>query len=182
MQIEMRDPKSLIAYGNNARTHSSEQIDELVNSIKTFGFNVPIAIGPDNVIIAGHARQQAAIRAGLSQVPTITLQGMDENARKAFILADNRIALNAGWDAELLKIEFEELLNADFDLTLTGFTDEEIEAYLNPESPISKEPKDLSDSLGSRLIVEVNCINEMEQEKLYNELQKRGFECRLLTL
>jgi DNA modification methylase len=133
MKIEMRDPESLIAYGNNARTHSNDQIDELVNSIKAFGFNVPIAIGPDNVIIAGHARTQAAIRAGLRLVPTITLQGMDENARKAFILADNRIAQNAGWDAELLKIEFEELLNADFDLTLTGFTEDEIEAYLNPE-------------------------------------------------
>lgn len=132
MKIEFRDPKSLIAYENNARTHSDTQIDEIVNSIKTFGFNVPITVGCDNVIIAGHARQQAAIRAGLDRVPVITLLGLDENARKAYILADNRIALNAGWNAELVKIEFEKLLESDFDLSLTGFTEEEIDAYLNP--------------------------------------------------
>ena len=133
MQIVMKSPESLLAYENNARTHSVEQIDELVNSIKHFGFNDPIEIGEDGVIISGHARAQAAVKAGLTTVPTVTLQGMDENARKAYILAANRIAQNAGWDAQLLKVEFEGLLDVDFDLELTGFTEDEIDSYLNPE-------------------------------------------------
>ncbi len=133
MKIEMRKPESLLAYANNSRTHSVEQIDQLVESIKTFGFNDPIEVGEDNTIISGHARALAAVKAGLDTVPVVTLQGMNENARKAYIIAANRIALNAGWDAEMLKIEFEDLQLADFDLSLTGFTDDEIEALLNPE-------------------------------------------------
>lgn len=133
MKIEMRDPKSLLPYGNNARTHSAAQVEQLVESIKNFGFNDPIEIGVDNVIISGHARALAAIKAGLNEVPVVTLAGMEENARKAYILAANKIAQNAGWDPELLKIEFETLLDADFEIELTGFSEEEIEAYLNPE-------------------------------------------------
>ncbi len=133
MKIEMRSPDSLLAYENNSRTHSPEQIEELANSIKTFGFNDPIELGEDGVIISGHARALAASKAGLTEVPCVTLQGMDENARKAYIIAANRIALNAGWDAGLLKIEFESLLENNFDVSLTGFTDEEVESYLNPE-------------------------------------------------
>ena len=179
--FDMRDPSSLLAYENNARTHSDEQIAQLVDSITAFGFNDPIEIDPRGTIISGHARAQAAVRAGLKQVPVITLQGMDENARKAYILAANRIALNAGWDADLLKIEFEELLANDFDITLTGFDEDEIEKFLNTTE--SQQPaKDLSDSLETRYIVEISCINEIEQEKMYNEIKKRGFECRILTL
>jgi DNA modification methylase len=133
MKIELRSPKSLLAYGNNARTHSDEQIQELANSITAFGFNDPIEIGEDGVIISGHARAQAAIKAGLEFVPVVTLVGMDESARKAYILAANRIAQNAGWDSDLLKIELGDLLADEFDITLTGFTQDEINAYLNPE-------------------------------------------------
>lgn len=133
MKIEMRKPESLLAYANNSRTHSVEQIDQLVESIKTFGFNDPIEVGEDNTIISGHARALAAVKAGLDTVPVVTLQGMNENARKAYIIAANRIALNAGWDAEMLKIEFEDLQLADFDISLTGFSDDEIGALLNPE-------------------------------------------------
>ena len=179
MKIEMRDPKSLLAYKNNARTHSDEQIDELVNSIKSFGFNDPIELAEDGTIISGHARTLAAIRAGLSVVPTVTLQGMDENARKAYTLAANRIALNAGWDADLLKIEFEDLQNNDFDLSLTGFTEDEINGFIDPKRIT---PKDYSDSIETKLIVEINCKTETEQEKIYNEFLTRGYECRILTL
>ncbi len=133
MKIEMKTPESLLAYGNNARTHTEEQIEELVNSIKDFGFNDPIECGEDGVIIRGHARAQAAVKVGLSTVPTVTLQGMDENSRKAYILAANRIAQNAGWDASLLKIELQDLEDVGFNLELTGFTQDEIESYLNPE-------------------------------------------------
>ena len=133
MQIEMKNPADLLAYENNARTHSNEQIEQIANSIKNFGFNDPIEITPDNVIVSGHARALAALKLGLNEVPTVTLAGMDENSRKAYILAANRTALSAGWDVELLKIELGDLDDDEFDLSLTGFTEEEIESYLNPE-------------------------------------------------
>jgi DNA modification methylase len=133
MQIEMKNPADLLAYENNARTHSDEQVEQIANSIKNFGFNDPIEIAPDGTIISGHARALAALKLGLNEVPTVTLAGMDENSRKAYILAANRTALSAGWDVELLKIELGDLDDDEFDLSLTGFTEEEIESYLNPE-------------------------------------------------
>lgn len=179
----MKNPADLLAYGNNARTHSDEQIKQIANSIKNFGFNDPIEISPDGTILSGHARALAALKLGLNEVPTVTLAGMDENARKAYTLAANRTALNAGWDVELLKIEFEDLDDDNFNLSLTGFTEEEIESYLNPEILNSKTNiRDLSELLETRYLVEINCVSEMEQEKIYNELLKRGLECRVLTL
>ena len=133
MQLSMRKPETLIAYENNARTHSDEQIQEIADSIKNFGFNDPVEIGEDNVIISGHARALAAVLAGLETIPVVTLPAMDENARKAYILAANKIAQNAGWDPNLLKIEFESLLADDFNVELTGFSDEEIESFINPK-------------------------------------------------
>ncbi len=133
MQIVNKKIEELKNYENNARTHSESQIKEIVESIKNFGFLDPIEIGPDNVIISGHCRLAGAIRAGLTEEPTITHHNLSKKLRKGYILAANRIAQNAGWDAELLKTEFEDLLEEDFDLSLTGFTQDEIDAYLNPE-------------------------------------------------
>jgi len=181
MQIEMKNPADLLAYENNARTHSDEQVEQIANSIKNFGFNDPIEIAPDGTIISGHARALAALKLGLNEVPTVTLAGMDENSRKAYILAANRTALSAGWDVELLKIELGDLDDDEFDLSLTGFTDEEIGSYLT-EIKEEKVRKDFSDALETRYLVEINCISEQEQEKMYTELLKRGLECRVLTL
>ncbi len=124
---------NIIPYPNNARTHSDEQIKQISKSIKEFGFNNPILIDPSNALIAGHARLEAAKILGLAQVPTITLSHLTPAQKKAYILADNRIALNSGWSAEMLKLEFDSLIADDFDLDLTGFAQDEIAAFLNPE-------------------------------------------------
>lgn len=133
MNIESLSITQLKTYENNARTHSEDQIKELANSIKEFGFNNPVLIDKDNQIIAGHGRLLAAQSIGMNEVPTIRLPHLTAAKKKAYILADNRIALNAGWSPEKLKKEFEALLAADFDIELTGFTSDEIDAFLNPE-------------------------------------------------
>ena len=124
--IEQRDVKSLIPYARNARTHSDEQVDQIAASINEWGWTTPVLIDPDNVIIAGHGRIMAAQKLGLETVPCMIADGWTEAQKKAYIIADNKLALNAGWDNELLAVEFGELKQLDYDLELTGFGLDEI--------------------------------------------------------
>ena len=133
MDIIKKPINTLVGYDKNARTHSEKQIEEIAQSIKNFGFNDPIEIGEDNIIISGHARLAAAMKLGLSEVPVIIHSHMDEKSRKAYVLAANRIAMSSSWDSQLLQEEMLDLHNAEFDLALTGFTGEEINEILNPE-------------------------------------------------
>ena len=126
MIINNKKVTELIPYVNNARTHSEEQVIQIAASIKEFGFTNPVLIDGENGIIAGHGRLMAAKKLGLEEVPTIELSHLSEAQRKAYILADNKLALNSGWDNDLLAIEFAELKLLDFDLDLTGFSSEEI--------------------------------------------------------
>lgn len=126
MIINNKKVTELIPYVNNARTHSDEQVIQIAASIKEFGFTNPVLIDGDNGIIAGHGRLMAAKKLGLEEVPTIELSYLSEAQRKAYILADNKLALNSGWDNDLLAIEFAELGELGFDLDLTGFSSEEI--------------------------------------------------------
>jgi len=115
----------------NARTHSKEQIAQLVASISAFGWTNPILIDEDRAIIAGHGRLEAAKVAGLSEVPTITLTGLSAAQKRALAIADNKLALNAGWDDELLRLELGELGLEGFDLGLIGFSDLELKVILD---------------------------------------------------
>jgi len=117
---------TLIPYVKNSRTHDKGQIKKIAESIREFGFNDPIAIDSDFNIIAGHARLQAAKFLGLKSVPTIQLSHLNKDQQKAYVIAHNRVALDAGWDDELLKIELHELKDAGFDLDILGFDDKEI--------------------------------------------------------
>jgi DNA modification methylase len=124
----------LLPYVRNARTHSDEQIAQVAASIVEFGWTNPILIGADGVIIAGHARLAAARKLNLTQVPVIVLEHLSETQRRALVLADNKLALNAGWDVEMLRCELQALEEDGFDLELVGFTDDELEEYLrDPE-------------------------------------------------
>jgi len=122
---------SLIPYARNARTHSEEQIAQIAASIREFGWTNPILTDGDKGVIAGHGRLAAARKLELAEVPVIELGHLSPEQKKAYILADNRIALNSGWDEELLKLELQELQGVDFDLDLLGFGDDEIERLLN---------------------------------------------------
>ena len=129
----------LIPYARNARTHSEEQIEQIACSIREFGFTNPILVDTDAGILAGHARLLAARRVGLSEVPVILLDHLTETQKRAYILADNKLALNAGWDDELLAKELAALAADGLDRSLTGFSDEELAALLQHTPPDQDE-------------------------------------------
>ena len=130
LQIEHRALDRLLPYARNARTHSDEQVAQIAASLAEFGFNNPCLIDEQGVLIAGHGRVLAARRLGLETVPAIMLAHLSEAQKKAFRIADNKLALNAGWNDELLRLEMEELQGLEFDLGLTGFGGEELETLL----------------------------------------------------
>lgn len=124
LSIEYKSTGELVPYVNNSRTHSEQQVQQVAASIKEFGFTNPILIDHDGGIIAGHGRLQAAQLLSLDEVPTITLEGLTEAQRKAYVIADNQLAMNAGWDFEALRIEVDRLSELDFDIDLFGFDDD----------------------------------------------------------
>lgn len=136
-KIQMVDVDALTPYIKNARTHSDEQIDQIAASITEFGFTNPILTDKVSGVIAGHGRLMAAKRLGLEKVPTICLDHLDENQKRAYIIADNKIAENAGWDMETLAKEVQELHDEEFDLDLLGFNEEELTKML--EGSIAEE-------------------------------------------
>jgi hypothetical protein len=125
-QIVMAKTESLIPYAMNSRTHSPEQVAQIAASIKEFGFTNPILTDGENGIIAGHGRVMAAQKLGLESVPCIELKYLTEIQRKAYVIADNKLALNAGWDIDALNVEIEALALVDFNIDLLGFTAEEL--------------------------------------------------------
>jgi len=139
--VEWLETATLIPYAKNSRTHSEAQVAQIAGSIKEFGFNNPVLIDEDNGIIAGHGRVLAAQKLGLQAVPCIRLAHLSDTQRKAYVIADNRLALNAGWDDQMLTVELQELDSESFDLSLLGFEADELNALLNP----IKETEGLTD-------------------------------------
>lgn len=135
---------TLIPYARNARTHSPEQVAQIAASIREFGFTNPVLIDGDHGIIAGHGRVMAAQKLGLEQVPCIRLDYLSDTQRRAYILADNKLAMNAGWDNEMLKLEIKELVASDFDIDLIGFAEDEVIELFNPP-PVDIEDVEVSD-------------------------------------
>ena len=125
-EIEYIEVESLIPYARNSRTHSDEQVAQVAASIKEFGFTNPVLVDQDGMIIAGHGRTLAAQRLQMKEVPCLRLSHLSEAQKRAYVIADNKLALNAGWDDELLAVELRDLKDSDFDLSLTGFGDDEL--------------------------------------------------------
>lgn len=142
LSVVYRDIGSLTPYGRNSRTHSDDQVAQIAASIIEYGFTNPILIDERNGIIAGHGRVLAAAALGIQQVPTITLAGLTDSQRRAYIIADNKMALNAGWDIEVLRSELDELGDLGFDLDLTGFSGDEIAGLRPKKLPGTTEPDD----------------------------------------
>ncbi|CAH6850543.1 ParB/RepB/Spo0J family partition protein [Vibrio crassostreae] len=132
-QYCVKSVRELSEYENNSRFHSDEQIEEIVNSIKTFGFTAPILIDENGEIIAGHARLRAATILEYSQVPCIVLSGLTESQKKAYVIADNQLALNSDWDIDALRAEIDHLKSTDFDISVLGFSDEYLDELLDIE-------------------------------------------------
>jgi 16S rRNA G966 N2-methylase RsmD len=132
-QIEQRSVADLIPYAANSRTHSDAQVAQIAASIREFGWTNPILIDGDNTIIAGHGRLLAARKLGLEEVPAIILDHLTKAQQRALVIADNQLALNAGWNLDMLKAEIEDLKLEDFDLGLLGFDDKFLDGLLEPE-------------------------------------------------
>ena len=149
LKYELVDVDRLIPYINNARTHSKEQVTRLASSIKEFGFINPVITDGEHGILAGHGRIMAAKQLGIKQVPCISAAYLTEAQKKAYILADNRLPMDAGWDNDLLKIEIESLQGEGFDIALTGFDEKEIADLFAADNEAQEDGFDVDEELSN---------------------------------
>jgi ParB-like chromosome segregation protein Spo0J len=177
-KIESRDIDKLIPYINNSRKHSDEQVAQIAASIKEFGWTNPILVDGENGLIAGHGRLLAARKLGMNTVPVIELAHLTENQKKALIIADNKLALNADWDNEILKLELMDLQNTDFDLLKLGFNEMELANLFDELKNVQIDDLDYQAAFS----IVVDCKDEQEQEKIFNELDQKGYKCRVQSL
>ncbi len=204
LKIVYRPLQELSPYAHNARTHSTEQVAQLVESIKQFGWTNPVLIDEKGEIIAGHGRVMAAEMLKMDSVPVIVLSGLTDEQKKAYRLADNRLPMNAGWDEDLLRMELSDLINADFDVSLTGFGPTEIDELLTDVLPgnraainsmftrLSGELNELAvyeagyqlslfDSLLPDFVADVHPLVGISPDALYAAAMARPFQGRLLS-
>lgn len=146
-RIERRPLEHLVPYSKNSRTHSEEQIAQLVESMQQWGWTNPVLVDEAGVIIAGHGRVLAAQRLGLSEVPVIVAAGWSEDQKRAYVIADNKLALNAGWDEAVLRSELEHLRLSEYDLGLLGFGEDELDELFAPEQPAGGPDPDQAPAL-----------------------------------
>jgi ParB-like chromosome segregation protein Spo0J len=171
-KVERRKIGDLIPYANNSRTHSAAQIIQIAASIKRFGFTVPVLIDPDGEIIAGHGRVLAARNLNLDEVPVMVARGWSAAQKKAYVIADNKLTLNGGWDKDILREEFAALQADDFDLGLTGFTPVEINRILGLD--------DIEPTVHATFQILITCDSEQAQLELLEAFQARGLNCKAL--
>lgn len=147
MQYYLADVSELIPYVRNARTHSEAQVAQIAASIREFGFLSPILVAEDNTILAGHGRLAAALKLGLKKVPCVKENHLTETQKRAYIIADNKLSLNAGWDNELLAVELSELEGADFNLDLLGFDEAELSSIFDADKDVNEDDFDVEKEL-----------------------------------
>ena len=154
----------LIPYARNSRTHSDEQVAKLASSIKEFGFLNPIIVDGENGIIAGHGRVMAAQKLGLQSLPCIEAAHLTDAQKRAYVIADNRMALDAGWDEDLLKVELQDLDAESFDLTLTGFDLDELNALFDEPNfaPGTEGDQGKLDELSPKMVTCPHCGGEWD--------------------
>ena len=146
MKIVNRKTAELIPYAKNTRTHSEQQVNQIAASIRQFGWTNPILIKSDNTIIAGHGRLLAAKQENIDTVPCIVLDHLSDQQARALVIADNKLALNAGWDMEMLLEELNELKNSDFDFDVVGFSDDELNSLVNSINEYNNDDSDNDDA------------------------------------
>lgn len=179
LQIEYKETAKLIPYVNNSRTHSDEQIKQVASSIKEFGFTNPILIDETDGIIAGHGRLMAAQLLDMQEVPTIRLVGLTKAQTKAYVIADNQLALNSGWDLDRLKLEVLDLDDLSFNLETLGFDDKFLTDLIDP---LTNEVELREESYSQVFNIVVNCDDEPHQERIFNELDEKGYKCQVQSL
>jgi ParB-like chromosome segregation protein Spo0J len=183
LQVTYRPLAELIPFARNSRTHSDAQIAQIAASIRVFSFTNPVLTDELGGIIAGHGRVLAARQLGLAEVPCIELRGLSEVQKRAYVIADNKLALNAGWDTELLAVELQGLADEGYDALLTGFDQGELDELLKGSEGADK------DMLGdngfeheSQYAVIVTAADEQEQQQIYERLVELGYTCKVVNV
>ena len=162
-KVERWAIEKLVPYARNARTHSDEQVGQIAASIKEWGWTTPILVDETGSIIAGHGRTLAAQRLQMTEVPVMVAKGWSEAKKRAYIIADNKLAMNAGWDEQMLALELGEIDELGFDLDLTGFKAEEIQALQTPDfEPATEDEQGQLDELDPKWIACLHCGKEFD--------------------
>jgi len=157
LAIQYQPLERLVPFAQNARTHSDAQVAQIAASIREWGFTNPVLVDEEGTIIAGHGRVLAARKLELQDVPTITLTGLSEAQRRAYVIADNKLALNAGWDTELLAAEMSRLDELGFDRLLTGFSEAELQHMATGWEPSSEPDETEPNNAGLEAVIKVRC-------------------------
>ena len=167
IKIEHRSVADLIPYASNSRTHSDAQVAQIAASIREFGWTSPILVSGDNTIIAGHGRLLAARKLGMDEVPAIVLDHLSKAQQRALVIADNQLALNAGWDMDMLKAEIETLNIEGFQLELLGFDDNELQRILNEPNfeAGTEDDQGKLDKLDPKMVICPKCQHEFDSRE-----------------
>ena len=179
-KIEMKHPGALVPYASNARTHSDAQVAQIAASIREFGFTNPILTDGGDGVVAGHGRLLAARMLGLESVPTISLAGLTKAQIRAYVLADNKLAENAGWDDEMLAAELGDLQAEGASLDLSGFSELEIKHILQDSEIGAEVAPDETSGLCESWTILITCNSEHHQSELLERFGKEGLKCRAL--
>lgn len=182
-KIEYINTEELVPYKKNSRTHSEEQIKQISESMKEFGFTNPVLIDEENEIIAGHGRVLGAKKLGIESVPCIRLEGLTEAQKKAYIIADNKIALNSGWNEDILKMEILDLKDEDFKIGLLGFSDSELDKLLDVDEENEQEVEvEFTEVLGEEhnyiVLYFDNDVDWLQAETLFDIKPKKALSTR----
>ena len=185
-QIILQPVEALIPYARNSRTHSDEQVAQIAASIREFGFTNPVLVDDAGGIVAGHGRVMAAQHLGMAEVPTICVGWLSESQRRAYVIADNQLALNAGWDDEVLAAELSAIGGAGFDMGLIGFSDAEMERMLGltgggGDGAGGDDKPDPGINYQEKFAVLVDCKSEAHQAQVYESLLAKGYTCKVLV-
>ena len=181
-KVERRSVASLVPYARNPRTHTPAQVDQIAASIREWGWTVPVLVDEQGGLIAGHGRVMAAKLLGLEEIPVMVAAGWTEAQKRAYVIADNKLTLNGGWDDDLLKIELDDLKALDFDVALMGFSLEEIGAL--SDAPPPGEGGIETPGAGSykeQYGVIVVCSSETDQAEIYERLKGEGLTVKVVT-
>lgn len=176
-KIEMVDTADLLPYVNNSRTHSPEQVEQIAISMREFGWTQPIIVDDENMVLAGHGRLMAAKKLKMEKCPVVRASNLSPAQKKAYVIADNKIAENSDWDKELLGAELAFLQEEEFDLSVLGFDATELADLMG----LGEEADDESESVPQEFAIIINCEGEAEQAGLLDELESRGIKCRALV-
>ena len=181
--VEHWDIERLIPYARNSRTHSEAQIAQIAASMKEWGVTSAVLVDEDGGIIAGHGRVLAARKLGKTEMAVMIARGWTDAQKKAYVIADNQLALNAGWDKELLKLELDELHIEGFKMDLLGFDAAELSAAMGLDSSLDGESPaiDAGIEYKEKFAIIVDCADEADQQASFERLDSMGFSCKVLV-